>query len=85
MPGDTVYLCVKDKNNIFNCKPFSSFHEADKYHKQHRQYYTEDTDSHQQKYLQSTMLPISCFIPTYFHNFILHHKLSNLFIKNKII
>lgn len=65
---DKVYLCVKEKRT-FECKKFGTFLEANKYYK----------DKYAGK--ESTVFTISKLVPSCFDNYIIHNKLSNLFIK----
>jgi hypothetical protein len=76
-----VYLCVIE-NELFMCRKYNSFTKADNAYKNNY------INKHYQEYRNftgvSTMIPICRYIPTYFHRFVLHYKLSNLFIKVRI-
>ncbi len=69
-----VYLCVKRKH-MYECKKFDTYQEADRYYYNNNTY---NSDS-------SALISVGKFVPKYFHNDILHYKLSDLLIKNKII
>ena len=65
----TTYLCVKkEKFNCYNFIKFSSFLEADKYNK----------ENYNGKVLDSIILPVCKFIPSYFHTYVLQYKLYNI-------
>jgi hypothetical protein len=77
---NSVYLCVKNKNNInynnFNCYKFNNFIEADKY-------FIENFNNNNNSL--STMISVYKYLPSFIQKFIIDYKLKNLFVKSKII
>jgi hypothetical protein len=71
-----VYLCVERKCNYqayFECKKFNSFVDANK------EYFDNSFGS------LSTMIPVSKYVPKYFHTYILNKELTNIYFKVKIV
>jgi hypothetical protein len=76
-----VYLCLIHYdlihyNQYFICKKYDTFKKADNAYKN---IYSNSNLSG-----FSTMVPVCRYIPTYFHRFVLHYKLSNIFVKVRI-
>jgi hypothetical protein len=76
MDNSYIYLCIKHNKNYYECSKYDSYQIADKVFNEKYKY---------EQNISSTMIPVCRFIPIYFHNYILHYKLSKIFIKNKII
>lgn len=76
-----IYLCLKCKDdyNIFQCKRFDSYNDADKEFK-----INFNSSKYYDNYI-STMIPIPRFIPTYFHTPILNNVLSRSYVKAEIV
>jgi hypothetical protein len=71
-----VYLCLIQYDQYFICKKYDTFKKADNAYKN---IYLNDN-----LFSMSTMIPVCRYIPTYFHRFVLHYKLSNIFVKVRI-
>ena len=70
-----VYLCVNEED-VFRCVKYNSFQEANQ--KCNRLYCNYN------KNIITTMIPVCRFLPVYFHKYVLHYKLSKMFIKIKL-
>jgi len=71
---NNYYLCNLENYHKYNCKVFQSFLEANDYHKINYRY----------KNNWSTIISINKYIPLFIHKYILHYKLSNIFINVNI-
>jgi hypothetical protein len=71
-----IYLCVKYNKNYYECSKYDTYEIADNVFNQKYKY---------ENNISSTLIPVCRFIPLFFHHYILHYKLSKIFIKNKII
>jgi hypothetical protein len=72
--SNSIFLCVKENNNNFNCYKFNSFIEANNHYKKKYDYNTS-----------STMISVCKYLPLFIQKFIIDYKLKNLFVKFKII
>lgn len=69
-----IYLCYQKKRNSNNyeCFAFENYNQADEFHKKTNGF---------NKYINSFMIPISWYIPNYFHQNILHQYISKKLIQ----
>ena len=72
---ENVFLCIKKDITHFECQKFNSFIEADKFFRK----------NYKNIVVTSTMITVFKYFPTFVQDFILNHKLKNLFVKSKII
>jgi hypothetical protein len=76
----SVFLCVKQNINNFDCYKFNNFIEADNYFIKK---YNNDTLS--TMIVISTMISVSQYLPLFIQKIIIDYKLKKLFVKSKII
>jgi len=64
-----IYLCANEPGtSYYECAQYNTFREATRHHD-----YSPNTNT--------TMIPVCRFVPLFFHNAILRHKLARLFIR----
>lgn len=72
----TLFLCVKEKNKqMFSCKEFQSFVEAEKYFE----------NNYENKNNQSAIIPVCKYIPNVLKRHVIQSKISSILNRVSIV